>query len=459
MKKIIVTMLAFAFILTSTCMLSVTTTQAASAPTIKYQTHVQDIGWQGWKCNGEVAGTSGQSKRLEGMYIDIDGMDNAIEYRTHVQNIGWQGWMNEGAMTGTSGQSLRLEAIEIRLKGDMANQYDVYYRVHAQNFGWMGWAKNGQSAGTAGYSYRLEAIQIQLVNKGGTAPGSTATPFKDANGNEPTSIAVKYQTHVQNVGWQGWKRNGEMAGTSGQSLRLEGMYIEIDGADNAIEYRTHVQNIGWQNWVNEGAMTGTSGRSLRLEAIEVRLKGDMATRYDIYYRVHAQNFGWMDWAKNGQSAGTAGYSYRLEAIQIQLVNKGGTAPGSTATPFKDANGYEYLPDDYIQAVCDGVNYRRQNNGRYSTDVPVTLDPKMCEQAKEHALKMAKAEDIFHSGLGYAESVTSGASPTNGEGEGAMAAVHAPSLTDPTVIYLGAGAVRAPNGKVYLCVMGSIYPPK
>ena len=166
-----------------------------------------------------------------------------------------------------------LEAIEIRLKGDMAVNYDIYYRVHAQNIGWMDWAKNGQSAGTAGLSYRLEAIQIQLVPKGGAAPGSTAVPFRNANGPVPTNpnpiepeptnptsdVPVKYQTHVQNIGWQGWKTSGEAAGTSGQSLRLEGMYIDVEGADNAVEYRTHVQNIGWQGWVNEGEMTGTAG--------------------------------------------------------------------------------------------------------------------------------------------------------------------------------------------------------
>jgi uncharacterized protein YjdB len=154
--------------------------------------------------------------------------------------------------------------------------------------------------------------------------------------NPPLMASVRYQTHVQNIGWQGWRTSGEVAGTSGQSLRLEGMYIDVQGADNAIEYRTHVQDIGWQNWVNEGEMTGTSGRSLRLEAIEIRLKGDMAENYDIYYRVHAQNIGWMDWAKNGQSAGTAGLSYRLEAIQIVIVQKGSAAPGLTARPFVSA---------------------------------------------------------------------------------------------------------------------------
>jgi uncharacterized protein YjdB len=75
-------------------------------------------------------------------------------------------------MSGTSGRGLRLEAIQIKLTGEMANQYDVYYRVHAQNFGWLGWAKNGASAGTEGYGYRLEGIQIVLVKKGGSAPAS-----------------------------------------------------------------------------------------------------------------------------------------------------------------------------------------------------------------------------------------------------------------------------------------------
>ncbi len=308
------------------------------APIIKYRTHVQNIGWQDWKYTFESAGTSGQSLRLEGIYIDIQGWDNSIEYQTHVQNIGWQDWVGEGQMSGTTGQSLRLEAIRIRLKGEAAQQFDIYYRVHAQNIGWMDWAINGQSAGTAGLSYRLEALQIVLVEKDADAPGSTEAPFVDGNSNEQTGedVSVKYQTHVQNIGWQGWKSDGETAGTSGQSLRLEGIYIDIDGWDDSIEYQTHVQNIGWQSWVGQGEMSGTSGKSLRLEAIRIRLKGEAAQQYDIYYRVHAQNIGWMDWAINGQSAGTAGLSYRLEAIQIMLVEKGGSAPGSTKTPFVSA---------------------------------------------------------------------------------------------------------------------------
>lgn len=306
--------------------------QMASEMHISYQSHVQDIGWQGFVSDGAVSGTSAQSKRLEAIQIQLDNGNTGISYRTHVQDYGWMDWVSNGATSGTSGESKRLEAIEIQLTGNAVSLYDVYYRVHAQNIGWMGWAKNGEPSGTAGYAYRLEAIQIVLVSKGGAAPGSTDQAFVDY----AAQPRVSYQSHVQDIGWQGFVSNGEMSGTSGQSKRLEAMCIKLENIDGGIEYRTHVQDYGWMNWVSNGAASGTSGESKRLEAIEIQLTGNAANTYDVYYRVHAQNFGWLDWAKNGTSSGTAGFAYRLEAIQIVLVPKGGAAPGATDRPFVQA---------------------------------------------------------------------------------------------------------------------------
>lgn len=297
---------------------------------VLYQTHVQTSGWQDWKQNGDVGGTSGQSKRLEAINIKLSGKySGSIQYQTHVQTYGWQGWVADGKTSGTSGESKRLEAIRIKLSGDVASKYDVYYRVHAQQFGWLGWAKNGESAGTAGYSYRLEAIQIQLVAKGGKAPGSTEGAFRQR--------LVSYQSHIQTIGWQGKKYDGEISGTTGRSLRMEAIQISLPSVSGGVQYSSHVQTYGWQNWVSTGQTSGTSGQSKRLEAIKIKLTGEAAKNYDIYYRVHAQQFGWLGWAKNGESAGTAGYSYRLEGIQIQLVPKGGKAPGSTTNSFYDKN--------------------------------------------------------------------------------------------------------------------------
>lgn len=337
-----------------------------SSPSISYQTHVQDYGWQSWKSNGEVSGTVGQSKRLEGINIKLSNINGSIEYKTHVQDIGWQDWKSNGQMSGTSGQSKRLEAIQVKLSGEAANQYDVYYRVHAQDYGWLDWAKNGESAGTEGYSKRLEGIQIVLVKKGENAPGSTSRPF--------IYKMIKYQTHVQNIGWQGEKVDGEMSGTTGQSLRLEAIKIQLSSSiDGGIVYKTHVQDYGWQNFVANGQASGTSGQAKRLEAIQMQLTGNATNQYDLYYRVHAQNFGWLGWAKNGESAGTAGYSYRLEGIQIVLVPKGENAPGSTSKHYYNKG---YAPDDenvYLPimgstqtSVDQMVRYYNANASGYDT---------------------------------------------------------------------------------------------
>lgn len=315
-------------------------------PSVSYQTHIQTIGWQDWVSDGATSGTTGQSKRLEGIRIQISKNDKVgIQYRTHIQTYGWEsGWSANGAMSGTTGQSKRLEAIQIKLTGTDADKYDVYYCVHAQHFGWLGWAKNGESAGTAGYAYRLEGIQIRIVKKGSAAPqplsGRWVEYYEKGKDPQPpknnSGALITYNTHVQTYGWQDYVFDGGLAGTTGQSKRLEGIHIQLlnQKYTGDIEYRTHIQTYGWEPaWKKNGAMSGTTGQKKRLEAIQIRLTGKMAEQYDIYYQTHIQHFGWSGWAKNGEQCGSAGYSYRLEGIRIVLVAKGGKAPGSSAGVF------------------------------------------------------------------------------------------------------------------------------
>ena len=296
---------------------------------ITYRTHVADYGWQDWRSNGAMSGTSGQAKRLEAIQIELvnQGYTGNIEYRTHVADYGWQDWRSNGTMSGTSGQAKRLEAIQVRLTGEIAEWYNIYYRVHAEYYGWMDWAKDGGYAGTSGYARRLEAIEICLVKKGEAAPGNTKIPYRHP--------MVKYQTHVADYGWQDWRQDGAMSGTTGQAKRLEGIKIQLANQEyqGNIEYQTHVEDYGWQSWVKNGGMSGTTGQAKRLEAIQIRLTAEMGKNYDIYYRVHAEEFGWLGWAKNGQPAGTEGYARRLEGIEIRIVEKGAEAPGSTKNSF------------------------------------------------------------------------------------------------------------------------------
>ena len=332
--------------------------------TASYHTHIQTIGdAQGVKKNGEMAGTSGMAKRLENIWVKVEGNKNlGIQYSTHCQSYGWLPWSANGELNGTSGEAKRLEAIKIRLTGADASKYDVYYRVHAQSYGWLAWASNGAPAGTSGQAKRLEGIQIVVVKKGEQAPGlkyagvdassyaknTSAFVGQAAAINIPgseTTPNVMYKTHVQTFGWQNWMLNGRVSGTSGKAKRLEGINIKLTNCNYAggIRYSTHIQTYGWsQGWKENGAMAGTSGQAKRLEAIKIELTGEMAQHYDIYYRVHAQSYGWLNWASNGAPAGTSGMGKRLEAIQIVLVKKGESAPANNYQNVVTINNSAYI---------------------------------------------------------------------------------------------------------------------
>lgn len=339
---------------------------------IKYQTHIQNIGWQDWKQNGQMSGSEGKSLRLEGIRIKLENTDKySVMYRVHVQNIGWQDWKYDGDMAGTSGQALRLEAIEIKIvdKVERGKLYidtpisNTYYKDASLNIS--GWkmanvsdtkikvaidndqnivkdeninyiARQDVINAVAGYGTIKEnpkpgfnfkvnlsnlaqgehTIKITVINKDGKVLQTYTKKFKmDKN------LHVKYSTHVQYVGWQSWKQDAAMAGTSGKGLRLEA--IKIDGInfpkDVKIKYQTHIQNIGWQNWKSNGELSGTSGQGLRLEGIRIKLEG--TSEYSVMYRTHVEKRGWQDWCYDGEASGTSGEALRLEAIEIKIVPK------------------------------------------------------------------------------------------------------------------------------------------
>ena len=211
-----------------------------------------------------------------------------------------------GQVAGTTGQSKRLEAIRIWLTGDIANYYSIQYRAHIQDIGWQDWACDGIIAGTTGLSKRLEALQIRLVRI-----------------NNQADPEIHYTSHVQDYGWQSNKTDGQISGTTGQSKRVEAFKVGLNNSKYSgdVIYQAHVQDIGWQNWVKNGQIAGTTGLSKQLEAICIKLNGNIANNYSIYYRVHSRDFGWLDWASDGTVAGTTGLGKAIEAIQIHLMKK------------------------------------------------------------------------------------------------------------------------------------------
>ena len=270
---------------------------------LKYNVHIQDLGWLDYSKSGEIAGTKGENRRLEALKINLDTFNNKmlenikIKYQVHIQDYGWQDWKEEGRIAGTEGESKSIDAVKITLED--THTYSIQYKVNIQDSGWTDWMQNGELAGTEGESKRIEAIQIRIID----------TPKK----------LISYTTHVQNIGWQENVFDGEISGTEGKSLRLEAIKIKLENSlENAhIKYSTHIQNIGWQDWKYDGDLSGTTGQGLRLEAIRIKVEG--CEKYRLEYRVHIQDVGWTEWMQNGETAGTEGQNKRLEAIEIRLV--------------------------------------------------------------------------------------------------------------------------------------------
>lgn len=311
---------------------------------VEYQAHVQTYGWQKTVKDGELAGTSGQSKRVEAIKMKLTNLPeeyegSGIEYAVHVQTYGWQNPVADDAVAGTSGQSKRLEAITVRLTGPIANDYHVYYRTHVQTYGWLGWASDGAKAGSATASKRMEGIEIKLVKDGEEAPENTGTAYK--------CPLVGYQAHMQSYGWQSTVYDDAVGGVTGRSKRLESLKISLPdvegttGYTGGISYQTFVQGIGWQDWKSDGQLAGTTGQGKRIEALRVKLTGDVANYYNVYYSLHLANIGWTDYVCGSDNAiaGSTDLSKRIEAVKIKLVKSGESIPSTSGITY--VQGYKY----------------------------------------------------------------------------------------------------------------------
>lgn len=124
---------------------------------IGYKAHVQSDGWQDWKFDGQTAGTTGQSKRMEAFRIDYD---KPVYAKAHIEKVGWidYGQIDINTIIGTTGESKRLEAI--CLKCDT-----IKYRVHIEGSGWTCWtnADGVATLGSVGQKLRIEAIEIMEI--------------------------------------------------------------------------------------------------------------------------------------------------------------------------------------------------------------------------------------------------------------------------------------------------------
>ncbi len=202
------------FIVLSSLPMNVSAT-SSNKPTLSFRAHVQTFGWLDFAQNSNIIGTTGKSKRMEALEINIDAPAGVqLKYRAHVQTYGWMNWVTADNtygtnFVGTMGKSKRVEAIQIVLEGH--SDYTLKYRAHVQKYGWMNWVIAGDSidtatfakntyAGTQGESKRIEALEIVLVKK----PESNLLTDKSSNAEvenkaeaQPNLTEVQTQNETQ----------------------------------------------------------------------------------------------------------------------------------------------------------------------------------------------------------------------------------------------------------------------
>lgn len=209
---------------------------------------------------------------------------------------------------------------------------------------------------------------------------------------------IAYGVHVQNKGWM-YSGDGLPCGTTGQSLRMEAIIIHTD---LPIKYRAHIQNIGWQGWKRSGEMAGTTGKSLRLEAIEIRKEDGCTEDFEIYYRLHVQNVGWYPWSQLSEINGTTGESRRAEAIQITtrrpeapdgLVREAAES-GRTVYQNKLEVYFQQNGKVYSAAVEGPVTLQRSKNAPSMVNCTILRDAVTVENGNLLYLRLNNVHNIF-----------------------------------------------------------------
>lgn len=166
-----------------------------------------------------------------------------------------------------------------------------------------------------------DAIASGILNKSVTGAAVTNTKLAQVPGNAAyADRRINYRVHQQSVGTLPVVRDGQTAGITGRSKRIEGLRIDVKAPDFECKVKGYLQGIGVVDYgkLTRDLLIGTEGKSTRLEGIQFY---DIKGAWDIYIRYHVQGRGWSSWVKNDAYAGTTGFSLRLEAFQIKLERK------------------------------------------------------------------------------------------------------------------------------------------
>lgn len=161
--------------------------------------------------------------------------------------------------------------------------------------------------------------------------GEKVMPKQEA-GNAVNNAGLLYRAHVQDIGWCDAVHDGQQAGTTGYSARLEAFKITPpEGWELTV--KVHIQDVGWKTYSGikkgessgEGSsandpIIGTVGKSLRIEAVIIEVdKRPANDKRKLQFQVHQSYHGWKPWTDEGYCSGTDDMGIQLEAIRMKIL--------------------------------------------------------------------------------------------------------------------------------------------
>lgn len=127
------------------------------------------------------------------------------------------------------------------------------------------------------------------------------------------TLCLDSEFHVANLGWtKDLNRN-----TSGK--QIEAVKLKMKDESLQVFYSVYDTKKGWSREYSDGEIAGTTGESLPITSICIRLSMISAEKWDILYRVYdGQN--WSGWSCNGEPTKTLQWN-KITDIEINIVDK------------------------------------------------------------------------------------------------------------------------------------------
>lgn len=147
------------------------------------------------------------------------------------------------------------------------------------------------------------------------APVQAPAPVADS---EPSLVL-----HIQNYGDRTFPA-GQWAGPRGQRLRIEGFKVVLPPGmpADALEYRAMAPGDKMTPWIASGTYCGSKGRGIPMTGLAIRVRGDLAQRYDVLYQASFFSGAQSETCRDGAACRSPQDNDPVDALRIKVVERG-----------------------------------------------------------------------------------------------------------------------------------------